>query len=169
MRALRLCLFGAMCLHLVGCANPSQPPSFDPFVGRTLVPPPGTGLAAPENYYPESGSPSSAPATTRPGNTTGRYAPRDDADERSANGWRANSNRTRLASDDAEDDGSIENADYESTADDQQTAEPADYVEEVPEASSADEPRTNPIRPRSVKITARNSDADDSEVATTDE
>ncbi len=156
MRALGLCLSGALCLNAWGCANPAQPPSLDPFLGKTTVPPPATGLAAPQSYYPESGAPATLPQSRLPGKRTGSYAPSDEATEvaESSGGWRANSSsRVRLASGTVEDEGEAQTADHEAESQESEGVTQADFEQEV-EPKQAETPRTNPIRRRPT-ITAR--------------
>lgn len=158
MRALGLCLFGALCLHVLGCANPSQPPSFDPFLGKTTVPPPGTGLAAPQSYYPEAGAPAAVPPQSRlPGRRTSGLTTEQDAadlEEASSGGWRPNSSgRVRLASGTVDD----QPAGSEATNGEPDDVRQAAYDEEFAESEAAI--RTNPIRRRPTS-TARSTDTE---------
>lgn len=167
MRALGLCLLGALCLNAWGCANPAQPPSLDPFLGKTTVPPPATGLAAPQSYYPESGAPATLPQSRLPGKRTGSYAPSDEVAEEteSSGGWRANSSsRVRLASGTVEDEGAAETADHEAEARDSEGVMQADFEQEVAEPEQAAPPRTNTLRRRPT-ITARTTGDDGAEIS----
>ncbi|MDZ4780079.1 MAG: hypothetical protein SGJ19_07500 [Planctomycetia bacterium] len=167
MRALGLCLLGALCLNAWGCANPAQPPSLDPFLGKTTVPPPATGLAAPQSYYPESGAPAAAPQSRLPGKRTGSYTPSDEAAEEteSSGGWRANSSsRVRLASGTVEDEGTAEAADHEAEAHESENVTQADYEQEVAEPEQEAPPRTNTLRRRPT-ITARTTGENEAEVS----
>jgi len=166
MRALGLCLFGALCSGVLGCANPSQPPSLDPFLGKTTVPPPATGLAAPpsQNYYPEGGAPGIAPQSRLPGKRTGSYTPDEEVsgeETESNGGWRPNSSsRVRLASGAVEQDGSTSDVETEPSDDVTQ----ADFEQDVAEPDVEEPPRTNPVRRRPM-ITARSTGEDDAEVS----
>lgn len=61
----------AAALLTAGCQTPM--PTFDPFAGRTTVPPPGTGTISPPSveipYYQGAPPPGSPPAATPPPNT----------------------------------------------------------------------------------------------------
>lgn len=170
MRAMGLCLLGALCLHVCGCANPSQPPSLDPFLGRTTVPPPGTGLAAPESYYPEGAAPATAPQSRRPGVKTGSYTPREEStdDAASTNGWRANSSsRVRLAGGSVEANTSVDTAEDEVSAGESEQVVQADYEDASSEPEQAETQPENPIRRRRPTTTARSTETEGTEFTAT--
>lgn len=158
MRALGLCLLSALCLNVFGCANPGQPPSLDPFVGRTTVPPPGTGLAAPTNPYIQPGATGVAPQSRAPSKRT--QAAAETMEDETGTGWRgAETPKARLASAEEFDDTQVTTADAEFSANDDTYAETAGYEEDV---VADDEPRANPVRKSAVTI--RQSDEEGVEV-----
>lgn len=155
MRALGLCLLGALCLNAAGCTNPGQPPSLDPFLGRTTVPPPGTGLAAPPSPYVQpSNSNGVMPQSRLPGKRTSQTTV-DDAESETASGWRgADAPKSRLVSNDEYDDTQVQTADGEFAANDDSRVEAADYEEEIAEPADNRSARNNPMRKPAVKIRA---------------
>lgn len=153
MRALGLYLVGAVILT-AGCANPGQPPSLDPFMRPTTVPPPGTGLAAPPSpYIQQNGGTGVAPQSSLKRNRTGQVDA-EQAEDETASGWRgADAPKERLVSHDDDQPSRVEAADGEFTASDNNSAEEVVYEEDV-ESTDNEAPRSNPVRKSPVRIRA---------------
>jgi hypothetical protein len=168
MRALGLCLSGALCLILVGCNTPGQSPVTDPFapyMGPTTVTPPGTNLTAPSNPFGQGSPAQVAPQSKKPSNRYG--ATSTDVSEEVAqvrdSDWQPQAKRVSLASDEGDDGSTVEAADAEMTSEDESGVTTADFQEEIAEEA----PRENPTRSKSLNFKANRSSDQDGEVTGT--
>lgn len=168
MRALGLCLSGALCLILVGCNTPGQPPVTDPFapyMGPTTVNPPGTNLTAPSNPFGQGSPAQVAPQSKKPSNRYGSTSTNasDEIEQVRDSDWQPQAKRVSLAADEGDDGSTVEAADAELTVEDESGATTAEYQEELAEEA----PRENPTRGKSVKFKANRSSDQDGEVTGT--